>query len=278
MALLYAVVCGVGVFSNTVTYVSLRRTPPSTPGRTLLRHQCFLDAALCVAGFVLLTQTPMWYSGLPALDAVLCRLWHSEFIFSSLANVSLLILLLCVLDHMSVACSTGGSGNPGRRSELLRLLTVYVVGHFTCAPHLATVTFDGGKCLNRLSLPPGMDRLLCVAAMTMQLFPLVCVYAFLRRQCLRLSVTHMLNRKETREIAIYVFAVLMATLGFIIVVNLPSARHFKSMFSDKEVALAIVLSRSVFSTPGLAVSMSVDSTKESSIKLLPVDRTVTEEA
>lgn len=88
----------------------------------------------------------------------------------------------------------------------------------------------------------------------------------------------MLNRKETREIAIYVFAVLMATLGFIIVVNLPSARHFKSMFSDKEVALAIVLSRSVFSTPGLAVSMSVDSTKESSIKLLPVDRTVTEEA
>ena len=198
----YAVVCSIGVAANTLAYLSLRRTPPSTPGRTLLRHQCFLDAALCVARFVLLAQPQWWHSGLPVLDAILCRLWHSEFLFMCHCNVSLSILLLCVLDHLTLV----QKDESDRRSESRYLHAVYVVGYLSAAPALATVTFEESKCFSRMSLPPGMDAVLSTAAVTM--IPLVLVWLFLCRQCLlAASVLAELNQKETRELKLSGFAI-----------------------------------------------------------------------
>ena len=272
----YAVVCSLGVAANTLAYLSLRRTPPSTPGRTLLRHQCFLDAALCVAGFVLLAQPQWWHSGLPVLDATLCRLWHSEFLFFCHTNVSLYILLLCVLDHLTLESDTD------RRSESWYLLAVYGIGYFSAAPYLGTVTFEVGKCFSRMSLPPGMDAVLCAAAVTMQLVPLVFVWLFLRRQCLlSSSVLAKLNQKQTGELKIYVFsiqiALLLTLLGVVILTYVNAMRRFASMYSDKEITLALILSRSMFSTPGFVWSKIFYGETHSSAKSLPVKSPATTE-
>ncbi|KAK2188271.1 hypothetical protein NP493_138g05007 [Ridgeia piscesae] len=275
MTLWYAVVCSLGVAANTLAYLSLRRTPPSTPGRTLLRHQCFLDAALCVAGFVLLTQPQWWHSGLPVLDAILCRLWHSEFLFFCHSNVSLSILLLCVLDHLTLVPKD--ESDTDRRSELWYLIAVYGVGYLSAAPDLATVTFEESKCFSRMSLPPGVDAVLCAAAVTTQLVPFVFVWLFLRRLCVLGSSLSLINRKQTRQVTIYIFTLLVPPLGVGIMVYLVLLLGFMSAYSDKEIMLALILSRSVFSTPGLVWSKIVSAETDSSAQALLVKSPATTE-
>ena len=262
MTLLYPVVCSLGVAANTFAYLSLRRTPPSTPGRTLLRHQCFLDAALCVAGLVLLAQPQWWHSGLPALDAILCRLWHSDFLFFGHANASLSVHLLCVLDHLSRLPKVEFELH--RRSEWWYLLTVYACGYVSAAPELASVTFDKSTCFSRMSLPLEMDTVLCAVAVMAMLVPITFVCLFLRRQCLlRLSVSAKLNRKQSCSRTIYVFSTHIVAL-VILTYIISSTRRLTSTYSRTEIMLALILSRSAFTTPGLVVFRIISAEPDSS--------------
>ena len=262
MTLLYPVVYSIGLAANTLTYLSLLRTPPSTPGCTLLRHQCFLDAALCVAGLVLLAQPQWWHSGLPALDAILCRLWYSDFLFFGHSNVSLSVHLLCVLDHLSQLPKV--EFELRRRSESWYLLAVYASGYVSAAPELATVTFDESKCFSRMSLPPGLDAVLCAVAVMAMLVPLTFVCLFLRQQCLlRLSVSAKLNRKQSRRRTLYVFATHIVAL-VILTYIISSMRRLTSMYSRTEIMLALILIRSAFTTPGLVVFRIISAETDSS--------------
>ena len=261
MPYLYVALFGVGLFSNGFNVAMVRRMPVATPGRKLLLHQCIVDAMLSIAGFLILTQPPMWLTGVPTVDAILCRLWHSRFLFFSLANVSLWLLLFLTTDCLAAAYwPTGISGN-GRTTESSRLMLVYVIGFFTSTPDLAAVAFESGKCYYRESLPCGMDVLLVVSAVLWQLFPLMCVCSFLRRlyllrssfsQALIGEQTHELKTPEqTREPKTRILACMIivagVTVAVTILVNIASLRILS--YPEEIVVIALTLSRSVFSTP-----------------------------
>ena len=142
---------------------------------------------------------------------------------------------------------------------------------------MATVTFEESKCFHRMSLPPGMDAVLCAAAVTTQLVPFVFVWLFLRRLCVLRSSLSFLNRKQTRQLTIYIFTLMVSPLGVGIVVYLVLMLGLMSTCSDKEFMLALILSRSVFSTPGLVWSKIVYGETDSSAKSLPVKSPATTE-
>ena len=205
----------------------------------------------------------MWLTGVPTVDAVLCRLWHSRFLFFSHANVSLWVLLFLSTDCFTAAYSpTGVSGN-GWTTESSRLMLVYSFGYLFSTPDLAAVAFESGKCYYRESLTPGMDVLLLVVAVIWQLFPLMCVCAFLRRLYLfRSSVPQALNREQTRELntreqtrelktraLACMITVAGLTLAVTILANLGSVRRSVTTYPEEIVVIALTLSRSVFSTP-----------------------------
>ena len=261
MALLYAVVCGVGVFSNTVAYVSLRRTPPSTPGRTLLRHQCFLDAALCVAGFVLLTQTPMWHSGLPALDAVLCRLWHSDFIFTSHAKIAGWCILTIVVENVLIA-----TGSPcfSQKVIVCHLCVIYVTGYVSGAPDLASTEFVNNSCINVMTLPSGLDpalfyQLSYFAGLVGRLVPFIYLFVFIRHASTVRSTfqperhslgDHSTSRRNTTTPCVIVVTVILLTMTIVIAV----ARHYwetpllSNLVRHQQITKLVILSKSFFGT------------------------------
>ena len=261
MPYMYAALFGVGLFSNGFNFAMVRRMPQATLGRTLMLHQCIVDAMLSITGFLILTQPPMWLTGVPTVDAVLCRLWHSRFLFFSHANVSLWLLLFLTTDCLAAAYSPTGVYGNGRTTESSRLMVVYAIGYFTSTPDLAAVAFESGKCYYRESLPPGMDVLLLVVAVIWQLFPLMCVCAFLHRLYLfRSSVPQALNREQTRELntseqtrelntraLACLITVAGVTLAVTILGNLASLR--RPVTTIEIVVIALTLSRSVFSTP-----------------------------
>ena len=265
MPYMYVALFGVGLFSNGFNVAMVRRMPVATPGRTLLLHQCIVDAMLSIAGFLILTQPPMWLTGVPTVDAILCQLWHSRFLFFSHANVSVCILLFLAMDISMLAYSPTGVSGKGWTTESSRLMLAYAIGYFTCTPDLAAVAFESGKCYYRESPPWGMDVLMLLVALVWQLFPLTCVCAFLRRlYLLRSSDSLTLNREnardlktreQTRELKTRALACLITVAGVTVAVmiigNLASVRRSVATYPAEIVVIALTLGRSVFSTPVL---------------------------
>ena len=260
MTLWYAVVCSLGVAANTLAYLSLRRTPPSTPGRTLLRHQCFLDAALCVAGFVLLTQSQWWHSGLPALDAILCRLWHSEFLFSCHAKIagwsSLIIVTESILVAIGLPCFS-------LKEICFHLSVLYVIGYTSSAPDLTTMALVNGKCVTQIAVPIGLDpisfhRLSFFARQIGRIVPCIYLFVFVRRAdavwlTFQYEPHSLIGRQtQTRSNTITYYAVLAVVITTVTLVTAFTLRHWRAppycrLVRNHDTMTLAILCKSLFS-------------------------------
>ena len=91
---LQSIITIIGLMANLAALVALIANGKKVPkiGRILFMHQSIADSLVCSMAIGILTQPYMWMTGYSTFDFLICKVWHSQYMYwgavlSSIWNV-----------------------------------------------------------------------------------------------------------------------------------------------------------------------------------------------
>lgn len=208
----------------------------------------------------------MWTCGVSCVDAIWCRLWHSDFLFSSYTIASLWIMALVVVDHMLMIVRPTRPTGLAREAMPFYLLTIYTVGYVSCTPSLATVSIQDGKCVRNVT-PPGashMDsfhKMSKVAVLSGLIVPLLCLLIHVRRMQ-EMATTHTAgvenggNIKSANWVATSTGVVFILIIIAIELIRITTQMQLYATVSLSKLILVTIWTKSLVATPLVVLTMS----------------------
>ena len=145
-----AIILTVGFILNFVTFITFLLTcekfSPLT--RNLLRHQSFIDSAVCGIGLPMLLQPQMWTTGNTGFDMFVCQFWHGQAPYWNAVLISICNLVLISIERFFVVCKPFTYQSVSARSVWPMFVCIYLICTFMTSPSFFQTYFENGKCIS----------------------------------------------------------------------------------------------------------------------------------
>ena len=150
-----------GFVVNAMTCVILARHGRGFSRFTLLLflHQSVVDGYLCVAATALFLQPAMWSTGVRTIDWLVCRLWHTQFLYWMYALVSAWNIVFMAVDRCVAVCWPTRYKRVQSRHVVGTFVAMHVGAFAASVPPLFMVRFTAdGSCERGSSLSPDVTE------------------------------------------------------------------------------------------------------------------------
>ena len=152
-------VASTSVAANTLTLVTLTINGQAFSRLTivLLRHQSLLDAVVSVLACGIFMQSSMWSLGVYSFDAVICYVWHSQYIYWIYVYLSIWNLVFIAVDRFLAVCYPIRYPTLSPKHLRIAIASLYPPCILSTIPCLIMVKFEDGHCVFGSSFSPGVE-------------------------------------------------------------------------------------------------------------------------